>query len=302
MDKWVNQKDKSEENLRQIRSPSCPQCLKAIRLCFRYGDQIKAFHLDLISIKWAFVKDETIHAAEKLKKAMLEWKPQMEDTEDDDHRGIESTYLRLQSVSSCKNLSSDQRWDLIYCLQLNYLMSCLVKDTKKKYVVKKNGKKDEFTLDEPSVEHILSKISTALLYIEKKANSVYGLYFNLLSLLKRLDLYRQFYAVNSLSDRLPKSSRVNQKQLEKVACLLNMDQQCWNDAEENFVLNWFEEKSSFYGITLTGLFNRANVQVTQRLCMSNEMWYKCTRPYCEAVFSNCRDTKCPECLEDPGDF
>lgn len=300
MDEWVKQKDESEETIRQIRSPSCPQCGKAIRLCFRYGDQIKAFHLDLISIKWAFVKDDTIRIAEQIKQALVKWKPQLEETEDDDHHRIKSTFLRLQSVSNCKSLSSDQRWDLLYRIQLTYLLSCIVNDSKKKYVVKKNGKKDEFTLDEPSVEQILSKISDAFLYMEKHANSGYGFYFNLFNSLKRMDFYRQLYAVNSLSERLPKSSRVNQKQLEKIACILNSNQQ-WSDAEENFVVNWFEEKSSFYGINLTGSVNRANVQLVHRLGMSNETWYKCTRSFCEAVFSNSRDTKCPECLEELGE-
>ncbi len=290
MDEWVNRKDESEEPIRQIRFPSCPQCGKAIRQCFRYGDQIKAFYLDLIGIKWVYVKDETIRIVGKVKQALNKWKPQIAETEDDDR--IKSTFLRLTSLSNCNNLSSDQRWDLIYRIQLLYLMSCIVNDSKKKYAMKK----EEFTLNE-SVEHIVCEISSAFLYMEKNSNSGFGYYFDLFVALKRLDLYRQYYAVNSLSERLPKSNRVNQKQLEKVAHLLNNNQRL-TDAEENFLVNWFEEKSAFYEINLTSSFNRANVQLVQRLDMSKETWYKCTRSFCEAVFSKTCDKKCPECLDE----
>ena len=73
MDEWIYQSN-SEETTAIIQCPSCPKCHQSIKLCFRYGDRIKAFYADLISVKLDLINDDAIKQ-EKVRRALSKWKP-----------------------------------------------------------------------------------------------------------------------------------------------------------------------------------------------------------------------------------
>ena len=290
MDDWVYQYFESENPTCKIKCPSCPQCKKAIRHSFRYGDKIKAFYVDLISIKWDYFKDDStvVYHIEKMRHSLVKLKS----TGSELHAQLES--ILLQGVA-IRSLTRDQRWDLLYRMQFTYLMHCLIHDSKKLYAASfdKTKKKEMFVLDEPSVEHILEQVKMGFFYMEKYAQSGQGYYLDLLNAWKRFDLHRQYFALKALSTIVPSSVRIDDRQLGKAVYILNKRQQ-WTETEENNLVWWLERKSDFYNVILA---STAKKKLKQRLDMSNEMWLKCSLPTCEAVFSLARHSNCPECLD-----
>ena len=290
MDDWIYQDYESENQNCKIQCPSCPQCKKAIRHCFRYGDKIKAFYVDLISIKWEYAKDDCKVAdhIEKMRKSLAKLKA----TGSELHAQLET--ILVQGVSIC-SLTRDQRWDLLYRMQFSYLMYYLIIDSKKKYSASfdKTKKKEMFTLAELSVEHILELVKSGFQYMDKYANSGQGYYLELLNAWKLLDLHRQYFAVKALSIIVPSSVRIDERQLDKAVGILNKRQQ-WTENEENDLVEWLGRKSNFYNVNLA---STAKMKLKQRLDMSSETWFKCALPSCEAIFSLTRHPKCPECLD-----
>ncbi|XP_045029940.1 NFX1-type zinc finger-containing protein 1 isoform X2 [Daphnia magna] len=290
MDEWINGNGESEDTVCNIRCPSCPQCRRAIRDCFRYGDKIKEFYVDLISIKWEVAKDdkEVFSYIEKIRKSLTKLKT----TEVEFEAQLNS--VLIQGVC-LRSLSRDQRWDLLYRMQITYLLCYLVKDAKKKYSmdsIEQNKKKDVFVLSDTAVEYVKTRASIGFKYMEKYANSGQGYYLELLSAWKRFDLHRQFFVVDTLSATVPASVRVDQRQLDKASHLLNGNQ--WTSIEENYLLEWLDRKSKFFSVNLASSVNKTLIQ---RLNMSSELWMKCTIPSCEAVFCRSRHPQCPECLD-----
>ena len=290
MDEWINRNCDSENPTCKIQCPSCPQCKKAIRYCYRYGDQIKAFYVDLISIKWDYVKEDSgvVNHIEKMRRALVKLK----ETVSELHSQLES--ILLQGVS-IRSLTRDERWDLLCRMQFTYLMCHLISDSKKKYTTSldKTKKKEMFVLAEPSVEHILKRIKTGFQFMEKNTNSGQGYYLDLLNMWKRLDLHRQYFAVEALSTIVPPSVRIDRRQFDKAVSVLDKRQQ-WTETEEKELQEWLERKSNFFNVNLT---STAKKKLVCRLDMSNETWFKCSLPSCEAVFSLNRHPKCPECLD-----
>lgn len=290
MDEWINGNGESEDTVCNIRCPSCPQCRRAIRDCFRYSDKIKEFYVDLISIKWEVAKDdkEVFSYIEKIRKSLTKLKT----TEVEFEAQLNS--VLIQGVC-LRSLSRDQRWDLLYRMQITYLLCYLVKDAKKKYSmdsIEQNKKKDVFVLSDTAVEYVKTRASIGFKYMEKYANSGQGYYLELLSAWKRFDLHRQFFVVDTLSATVPASVRVDQRQLDKASHLLNGNQ--WTSIEENYLLEWLDRKSKFFSVNLASSVNKTLIQ---RLNMSSELWMKCTIPSCEAVFCRSRHPQCPECLD-----
>lgn len=290
MDDWVNQNFESEKLTSKIKCPSCPQCKKVIRHSFRYGDKIKAFYVDLISIKWDYVKDDSgvVYHIEKMRQSLVKLKA----TGSELHAQLDP--ILLQGVS-IRSLTRDQRWDLLYRMQFTYLMFHLIHDSKKKYVASfdKTKKKETFVLAEPSVEHILEQVKMRFCYMEKYALSGQGYYLDLLNAWKRLDLHRQYFVVKALSNILPPSVRIDERQFDKAICILNKRQQ-WTETDENDLVGWLNRKSDFYNVNMS---STAKKKLKQRLDMSNGAWLKCSLPTCEAVFSLTRHSECPECLD-----
>lgn len=293
MDDWTNEKYENElTTAHKIWCPSCPQCDKPIRLCFRYGDKIKAFYVDLISIKWDFVNDGTIRTTQdwraKINKACDKWmEPEMEEN----HR-MKLTFSQLKNQFS-STFNNDQCWDLLYRIQLTSLMFGLANDAKKTYEMSYNGNTEKFMLAESSREYLSSKITMGFNYIKKHANSGVGYYHDLYKILNRFDLHRQYFVVEALSTRLPPCSVINQTQLDKAAHLFNGK---WTDAGERNLVEWLDRVSNLYNVTLAG--SAVKKKLIQRLDMSSgEMWFKCAKPTCEAVFSLTRYSQCPECLD-----
>lgn len=280
----------NENPICKIQCPSCPRCKKAIRHCYRYGDQIKAFYIDLPSIKWDYVKDDSIvvNHIEKIRRTLIKWKGDVSELD----AQLES--ILLQGVS-IRNLNRDQCWDLLYRMQFTYLMCYLISDSKKKYAASldKTKKKEMFLLAEPSVEHILERIKTGFHFMEKYANSGQGYFQDLLNVWKRLDLHRKYFALETLSAIAPPSVRIDARQLDKAASVLNKRQQ-WTETEENDLEEWLDRKSIFFNVNLT---STAKKKLRWRLDMSDETWFKCSLPSCEAVFSLTRYPQCPECLD-----
>jgi hypothetical protein len=292
MDKWMNENYESEDtSAHKIWCPSCPQCEKPIRLCFRYGDKIKAFYMDLTSIKWEFINDGTIRTTQewqaKINKACDKWI----ETEMLENQLMKFTFFQLKSQFS-STFNNDQCWDLLYRIQLTSLMFCLENDAKRTYETSYNGQTVKFTLAESSREYLMSKVTMGFNYIKKHANSGFGYYLDLHQVINRFDLHRQFFVVEALSTRLPPSSVINQTQLDRAAHLLNGK---WTDAEERNLLEWLCRVSNMYNVTLTS--SAVKKKLIQRLDMSSEMWFKCALPTCEAVFSRTRYSQCPECLD-----
>ena len=291
MDKWVYNGSNSEETIARIQCPSCPKCDQSVKLCFRYGDRIKAFYVDLISVKWDWINDDAIKL-ENVHRALSEWKPEIL-TEPEQLTRLESIYLRLQTEAN-RSLNKDQRWDMLCRIQLTYLLSCLANDAKKKYVSNRNGTRVEFTLPEASAHIILSRVTIGSNFMEKHANSGHAYYADLFNSIKRFDLIRQYLVVETLSTKFPEPS--DRKQLERFGQLL-YGKRKWSDDEEKNLLVWLRGKSAFFKVSLSSSV-KSNVNFIQRLDMKGETWFKCTQSYCEAVFSVNRYSKCPECLDE----
>lgn len=289
MDDWVYRSSLEETDI-NIQCPSCPKCKQPIKLCFRYGDLIKDFYVDLISVKLDFFKDDAIQQ-DKVRRALYKWKPEFVSNNEQSIR-LESIYLRLQTEAS-RSMNRDQRWDMLCRIQLTYLLSCLANDVKKTYVSHKNGNKEDFTLPETSVEHILSRVTIGSNYMEKHAHSGHGYYQDLFNAIKHFELFRQYFVVEALSARFPEPS--DRKQLDRFNQLLSGKRK-WSDEEEAHLVRWLACKSSCYKVSLSSSV-KSNVHLIERLDMNGENWFKCTQSYCEAIFSRNRHSKCPECLE-----
>ena len=289
MDKRVYSSNGEETTVR-IQCPSCPKCDKAITLCFRYGDRIKSFYVDLTSIKWELFKDDAIKQ-EKVRHALSKWKPKIL-PETEQIARLESFYLRLQTDAN-RSLNKDQRWDLICRIQLTYLLSCLANDAKKEYATIRNGTRVEFTLPEASVDLILNRVTVGSNFMEKHAYSGHAYYADLFNNIKRFELIRQYLVVETLCTKFPEPS--DRKQLERFGQLL-FGKRKWSDDEEKNLSNWLCGKKGVLKVNLSSSA-KSNVNFIQRLDMNDGNWFKCTQAYCEAVFSLNRYSKCPECLE-----
>jgi hypothetical protein len=275
MDDWMNENYESKEtNVHKIWCPSCPQCEKPIRLCYRYGDKIKAFYVDLISIKWNFVNDGTIRTTQewqaKINKACDKW---IEPESASENHPLKLTFSHLKAEFN-RSFSNDQCWDLLYRIQLTALTYYLANDAKKTYEINYNGKKEKFPLAKSSKEYLLNKVTMGLNYMKKHANTGVGYYVDLYKVLNRFDLHRQYFVVEALSTRLPPSTLINQTQLDKAAHLFNGVEK-WTDAGERTLVDWFSRISNMYNVTLISTSgDSVKKKFIQRLDMSNETWLK----------------------------
>ena len=285
MDKWVYIGSNSEETIARIQCPSCPKCDQSVKLCFRYGDRIKAFYVDLISVKWDWINDDAIKL-ENVHRALSEWKPEIL-TEPEQLTRLESIYLRLQTEAN-RSLNKDRRWDMFCRIQLTYLLSCLASDAKKRYVTR-NGL---FTLPEAAVHLILSRVAIGSNFMEKHAYSGrHSYYADLYKNIKHFDLIRQYLVVKTLSTKFPQPDDGNQ-----FGQLLFGKREL-SDDEEKHLTDWLCGKKEFFKVDLSSSA-KSNVNFIQRLDMNGGNWFKCTRTYCEAVFSLNRYSKCPNCLDE----
>ena len=287
MDEWVYQ-SKSEETTTRIQCPFCPTCAQSIKLCFRYGDRIKSFYVDLISAKWELINGDVIEQ-EQVLLALSKWRPEIL-SETEQIARLKAIYLRLQREAN-RRLNKDQRWDMLCRMQLTYLLSCLANDSKKKYVTS-NGR--VFTLPEASVVRILSRVAIGSNFMEKHTYSGrHSYYADLYKKIKHFDLIRQFLVVETLSAKFPQPD--DGKQLERFGQLLFGERE-WTDDEEQNLSDWLCGKKEFLKIYLSS--SARQFDFIQRLGMKGGNWFKCTRTYCETVFSLNRYSKCPNCLEE----
>ena len=288
MDEWVYQ-SKSEETTTRIQCPFCPTCAQSIKLCFRYGDRIKSFYVDLISAKWELINGDVIEQ-EQVLLALSKWRPEIL-SETEQIARLKAIYLRLQREAN-RRLNKDQRWGMYCHIQLTYLLSCLANDAKKKYVTS-NGR--VFMLPEDSVDRILSRVAIGSNCMEKHAYSGrHSYYADLHKKIKHFDLIRQYLVVETLSAKFPQPDYG--KQLERFGQLLFGERE-WNDEDERNLSDWLCGKKEFLKIDLSSSAN-SDVDFIQRLGMKGGNWFKCTRTYCETVFSLNRYSKCPNCLEE----
>lgn len=294
IDKELNLNANYEEPVRKIECPSCPQCGIPIRQSFRYGDLIKAFYVDLVSIKWDFFNKDSVSGG-KIRKALNKLL-QMKTTHSAAIKSI------TQQVESVESLGRNQHWDLLYRIQMAYFLCCLENDTKIKYVVvlDKQRNKKELCLDEGSVKHLLKKVSMGFRFMEKHADTGQAYYIDLFNAVTRFDLHRQYFVIKAISDQIFPSLCIDQRQLDTAAQMLD-GSKLWTDDDENYMVNWLKRKSEFYnGINLSGSVKKTNEKFIERMNMSSAgTWYKCTKSACETVFSSSRYNKCPECLDEP---
>ena len=292
MDEWVYQSN-SEETIARIQCPSCPKCDQAIKLCFRYGDRIKSFYVDLISVKFEVINGELIQH-EQFRHALSKWKPEIL-SETEQIARLKSIYFRLQRESK-RRLNKDQRWDNYCRIQLTYLLSCLANDAKKKYVTS-NG--TVFTLPEASVNRILSRVTIYSNCMEKHAYSGRNSYYaDLFTNIKHFDLIRQYLVVDALSSKFPEPD--DGKQLERFGQLLDGKSK-WSSVEEKNLLDCLSRKAGMFKLDISSSA-KIDTDFLERLNVKAGNWFRCTETYCESVFSpnSCENitAKCPNCLDE----
>ena len=287
-----------EADVVKVHRPSCPRCGEPIRLSFRYGDQIKAFHEDLISIKFEIGKDDISlyeKMQEKTRQELVKMKPIMKDC------GMDVTLDKILAlVEASSVLNRDQRWDLVYRIHLAYRLCCLVSDTKKSYVYgvdKKN--KNTCTIREYDQAAILSGVLIALNATAKNpySGSRYGL--DLLNYCKLLDFQRQSSVIEAIAENTSSTVRVDERKLSKAQQLLQdlTDKAILtklHEDDERYLVSWLDSKSVFFKVNLASSAKR-EIQLIQRLDMSSESCIKCAQPNCDAIFSQLRSSSCPEC-------
>ena len=290
MDKWIEvYREVDHETIRQIQCPSCPCCQQPIRQSFRYGDQIKEYYLDLTTVKFNFSVDR-FASSDKIRPIVNKLQSNFLGADYDVY--VEKINRQANSIST---LNGGQRWDLLYRAQLTFLLSCIVDDAKKGYAVPIAGNKGkpEIHLDKSAVDLVLNKVSLLLRVINK--HQIYeGYYVELFHAVKRYDLYRQYLTFVAFSKAFPDTIRTNQKELEQARAVLTAI--CWDEDNQNYLVDWLARKCTFYKVNLTGSVAK-KLKLYKRLTMNGEHWFKCGRDSCEFIFSTYRFDQCPECLD-----
>ena len=295
MDEWMGFTSSEEgEMMRPVKRPCCPQCGHDVNLCYRYGDIIKSFYEDLISIKLDYGKDKIRvkdKAYQELTKMLVMpmWK----------ECGLEGVLEAIVAEAARHNeMKRDERWDVSSRINLAYRFACLISDAKKCYLYyEKKNKKDAKTLslDAPSVDLLVRKAVAALINLSKRTNAGQNFYLGLLREWERLDLQRQLFVAQHIVQVFPTtaSCKIGGKPLADGTELFFGDRKLTEDDEDNLA-----ELLGSYAVSFqTNLSSsvKKDTEFVQQLDFSSETWWKCLNPTCLTVFPRTRYAQCPEC-------
>ena len=295
MDQWMSPLSDLtvEADVVKVQCPSCPQCGQPIRLSFRYGDQIKTFHEDLISIKFDIGTDDASlyeKKQDKIRRELVKMMPMMKDC------GLDASMDQILSQAESSRLPKrDQRWNIMYRTYLAYRLCCLVFDTKKNYVYGiERRDKSNCNIKESDQASILAGVFVALNASIKNPGARYCL--DLLDYCRLLDLQRQAFVIEAITERIPSTVRVDQRMLSKVEDILTglTVQSKLTEDEERYLISWFDNKSIFFHVNMSSSAKK-EIQLMQRLDMTAGSWLKCPQPSCETIFPKQRSIRCPEC-------
>ena len=113
-------------------------------------------------------------------------------------------------------------------------------------------------------------------------------YTQLVSEVRRIELYRQWCALESVPSELLADQR---RLLKDIGRKLESDEMLDEDEEENFVLIMSKAATPLH----LDLLDKGYPQLDLPLGMNRSDWFKC--PGHETVFSKSRDYKCPCCTD-----
>lgn len=295
MDKLMGLKVEPEVTSRFVDRPSCPQCGQAVHVCFRYGDSIKAFYEDLVSIKMEYSKDDTRRLPlDKPRNELAKTKIIVM------NYGLEEATKSILDETTNANfsrLSRDDRWHLLRRIHLFYRFICLLNDVKRIYTYNetKNDKNKKsspsnMTIDSDKADRLIQEGVVALRVVTKCRDAGPDLSLELLKKYHRLDLQRQLFVVDAIVKKRP-----DRKLLAEAADLFN-NKQDLSEQEEDYLTQMLSAYASEFRINVASSV-RNDMDFIQRLSMASQTWVKCLTPHCETIFSLIRSPECPECEE-----
>lgn len=276
---------------RPIKCPSCPDCGQFVRLSFRYGDLIKSFYEDLISIKLEYGKDKA-RVKDKAYKELVKLltKPIMKDC-----GLVDSLKTIMAGAELHHQLNREKRWDVASQLLVAYHYACLVCDVKKSYVYyeKKNKKNSKnLILDASFTDLLLRKATAVLAVLVKRPNAGQNFYLRLLEDWDRLDLQRQLFVAEKIAQTF-QSGRIDPTPLAAASQLLAAGRGLTEEEKTN-LCNMLDLYSATFQVSLSSSAKN-EIQFVPQLDFDSETWWKCLRPNCETIFPQTRSAYCPEC-------
>ena len=261
MDEWMIAEDKISKD---VECPSCPQCGTPVRLCFRYGDVIKSFYEDLISIKLECAKDEPKLLASDSDLGLM--KNVILSTNWDCGEQLMKALLD-KAIDHSSQLKRDERWELASRLHLAYRYGCLVNDLNRS----------------SSSTELLVRAKAVLAILKKKTNMGQKFYATLLKEWNRLEFLRKL--------QIAQQFEIKPKSLVKVSELL---ERRLTEDEEDFVASILSQcEAQTDGMMSSSA--KKEIRFVHQLSFGETNWTKCLRPNCEAVFPLTRFKLCPEC-------
>ena len=284
MDDWIK-----NESVRPVKAPSCPKCSAVIRVCHRYGDYIKSFYEDVTCVK-EMVCRFNLDIRPKLQTLVRQLESERMWSEqaswaDHCHQVIQMNH---QLKSNPARLGNIDTWDLYQRARVLWLLQSTTRDVHKEYSINVSRKSHKISIRPHLVPSIENKLAAVWASAVKYKHFSAEYYTQLVSEVRRIELYRQWCALESVPSELLADQR---RLLKDIGRKLESDEMLDEDEEENFVLIMSKAATPLH----LDLLDKGYPQLDLPLGMNRSDWFKC--PGHETVFSKSRDYKCPCCTD-----